>query len=70
MIAVFLTRIDSVTSKKEGEVYVIKEKGVINCDFWNSPKLTDHEVIIASGKKAIGKTFKKYRKSGYHITEK
>ena len=67
MIAVFLLRIDSVTNKGEGEVHYVRELGVINCNFWNSPKLTDHQVIIANGKKAIGEVFDTH--PTHHITE-
>lgn len=67
MIAVFLLRVDSITNKGEGEVYYVREKGLVNCNFWRSPKLLDHEVIIANGGKAIRKVFNDYIK--YHITE-
>lgn len=67
MVAVFLLRVDSVTSKGEGEVYYVRELGVINCNFWSSPKLTDHQVIIANGKKAIGRVFE--TNPNHHITE-
>ena len=67
MIAVFLLRVDSVTNKGEGEVYYVKEKGLINCNFWNSPKLQDHQVIIANGMKAIQEVFDTHPK--HHITE-
>lgn len=60
MVAVFLLRIDSVTNQGEGEVYYVKDKGIINCNFWSSPKLQDHQVIIANGKKAISEVFNKY----------
>lgn len=68
MIAVFLLRVDTVTNKGEGEVYYIKEKGVINCNAWASPKLIDHQVVIANGPKAIKKVFAQYSPN-YHITE-
>lgn len=67
MVAVFLLRIDSVTGKGEGEVYVAISKGIMYCNFWNSPKLTDHDVIIANGIKEIKKIYDKY--PNYDITE-
>lgn len=69
MIAVFLLRKDTVTDKGEGEVYYIgKKKGVINCNVWSSPKLQDHQVIIASGEAAIDNIFRQYG-DDYHITK-
>ena len=57
-IAVFLIRTDSVTGKAEGEVYHLgSKKGVINCNVWSSPKLIDHKVLIACGKKAIDEVY-------------
>jgi hypothetical protein len=67
MVAVFLLRIDSVSNRPEGDVYYVKKKGIINCNFWNSPKLIDHQIIIASGKEAINNVFKSY--PDYCITE-
>jgi hypothetical protein len=67
MVAVFLLRVDSITNKGEGEVYYVKEKGIINCNFWNSPKLLDHQVIVANGSKAIREVLGTHR--NYHITE-
>ena len=67
MVAIFLLRVDTVTNIGEGEVYYVRELGVINCSFWNSPKLTDHQVIIANGKKAIGDVFNSHL--NYNITE-
>jgi hypothetical protein len=64
---IFLLRIDSVTGKGEGEYYHVNKKGINRCDVWTSPKLTDQEVIIATGSKAIAKIFKQYQ--NYHITE-
>ena len=59
MTAVFLLRVDSMNSKPEGEVYYAT-KGIIHCNVWASPKLTDHQVIIAVGNKNISKVFKDY----------
>ena len=68
MTAVFLLRIDSVTSKGEGEAYyILGKKGITHCNVWSSPQLTDHRVIIATGNKAINKVFNQHKK--YHITE-
>jgi hypothetical protein len=67
MVAVFLLRVDSITNKGEGEVYYIKENGLVNCSFWRSPKLIDHQVIVANGQKAIYEVFDTHIK--YHITE-
>lgn len=68
MVAVFLLRVDSGNKdKREGEVYYAKEPGVIHCNFWSSPKLQDHQVIIANGQKAINKVFKE--NSHIHIVE-
>lgn len=67
MVAVFLLRTDSVTNKPEGEVYYVKNRGIINCNLWSSPKLIDHQVIIANGKKEINQVFEDYNE--YHITE-
>jgi hypothetical protein len=67
MVAVFLLRTDSVTDKREGEVYYIKKLGLVITNFWNSPKLIDNQVIVANGKKAIDLAFDEY--SNYHITE-
>jgi hypothetical protein len=67
MIAVFLLRLDNVTGKGEGEVYYTEQNGVINCDFWQSPKLSDFQVIIANGKNEIVSVFKKYEH--YNITK-
>jgi len=40
---------------------------VINCNFWNSPKLQDHQVIIANGMKSIQEVFDTHPK--HNITE-
>lgn len=67
MVAVFLLRFDSVTNKGEGEFYLVKEKGLINCNFWDSPKLQDHQVIIANGVKAIQEVLNTH--PNHYITE-
>lgn len=67
MKAVFLLRVDSVTNNREGEVYYLEGKGITHCNVWSSPKLIDHQVIIANGKKAIMAVFNQY--DTYHITK-
>ena len=67
MTAIFLLRVDSITNKGEGEVYYVKELGITHCNFWSSPKLIDHQVIIANGKNAINEVFSSYQE--YHIIE-
>jgi hypothetical protein len=67
MTALFLLRVDSATGNGEGEVYFIKKLGITTCNLWNSPKLTDHQVIIANGRLAIDEVYDQY--SSYHITQ-
>lgn len=63
---VFLLRVDSVNNAKEGEVYEAT-KGVVNCNVWASPKLIDHQVMIATGQKAIREVYDQYK--DYNITK-
>ncbi len=64
--AVFLLRVDSVTNKGEGEMYLSDKAGIVNCNCWQSPKLIDHQVIIAVGQNAIYEVFEQYE--SYNIT--
>lgn len=65
MTIVFLLRTDTVTNKGEGEAYSVTKKGITHCNVWSSPKLQDHQVIIANGKKAITDIYNQY--SAYNI---
>jgi len=68
MTAVFLLRTDSITSLKEGEVYYVRGNGIYYCDVWNSPKLLDHKVIVATGSKEIQQVLSDHK--DYAITQK
>lgn len=59
-VVVFCLRTDSVNGKNEGEYYECTQKGIINTNQWSSPKLTDHQVFICVGDKAIKEGFKRY----------